>query len=344
MTTDVKQLFASKNDQQELFLTLVDGKCDWKRELAEKGYHSLDVQRRINMAYIFVERSISDEYEIALSPEQAAAANLLTDFVLDIEMRDNAGTVHIENKDGILTVEPSDENLMVNSVSVVATTTYYLGDYDVEGRENSPEVAKILELRAFLQDLDQPVFADVSATNPCSPWLGLFNEAVHKVQALRKSLEVDHIEYSGDAPWMVTEFFKRAQSEKPVWFEAEQAAAGHVSITAAYDEARRFCITAVNNKELSPWRDTHLALYQLFACALKETMDALREPFFKHIRQVYRNHKKVQADSPSVTILLEAYYDFDYLNIYQGVKTGTVRYMEYLEMQVRQKLEAIFRS
>ncbi|WBF04784.1 hypothetical protein [Erwinia phage vB_Ea277G] len=334
-------LFAINKDVQEIYLTFVDDRCEWRREISEKGYHSLDQLQKITVDTISLDWKVNESIDCPLSDEDMAKADLNKDFTLYLELDGGYGTLQLINKDGVLTLGgDSDINYTVSHMSVKVEANYYLGDHGVEGIPERPLLIEILALRSFLADLELPVFAssEPGKTNGHSPWLGLFNEAVHKVKDLRKSLAVDHIQYSGDAPELVVSFFEHAQTETPDWFWTEQEKVGHVAMALKYDDARRFCLTAIGHGDLTPWRDVHVALYQLFACSLKETLDGVRDAFFQHVRGVYRKHKAIQEKSPSVTILLEAYYDFDYVNIYQGVRKGTLQYLNHLEIKAHQEL------
>lgn len=334
-------LFATNKDTQLIYLSFVDDRCEWRREIGEKGYHFLDKIQKVTIDTITLDWKVSESIDCPLSKEDMAKADLTKDFTLTLELDGGYGTLQLVNKDGVLSLGgESDINYEVLHMSVQVEANYYLGDHGVEGLKDSETLSEILELRAFLQDLDSPVFAaaEPGKTNALSPWLGLFNEAVHKVIELRKSLSVDHIQYTGDAPDLVVQFFETAQTDAPDWFWTEQEKIGHVAMALKYDQARHHCLTAIGHKELTPWRDVHVALYQLFSCSLKETLDGVRDAFFQHVRGVYRKHKSIQDKSPSVRILLESYYDFDYLNIYQGTLKGTAQYLHYLETKAHQEL------
>ena len=334
-------IFATNKDTQLLYLHVVDDRCEWRREIGEKGYHSLDQIQKVTIDTISLDWKVSDTIDCALSEEDMAKADLTKDFTLDLELDGGYGTLQLINKDGVLTLgEGSDINYEVLHMQVRVEANYYLGEYGVDGIEDRQSLTDLVAVRAFMKDLESPVFAkkETDKSGTLSPWLGLFNEAVHKVIELRKSLAVDHIQYSGEAPDLVIQFFEAAQADTPEWFWTEQEKVGHVAMALKYDAACRFCLTAVGHRGLTPWRDVHVAMYQLFACSLKETLDGVREAFFQHVRSVYRKHTAVREKSPSVDILLVAYYDFDYINIYKGVCTGTKKYIHHLEIMAHQEL------
>lgn len=339
MTTE-NLLYTSFNDRQEIHLHFVDDRCDWKKALAELGYHSRDVHRRITLESIFLDDEVGGDVEVELGQDDRVRANLVEDFGFELNMGDGYGTLHLTNKEGVVTLEGGTTDFLVTYVRVLVESTLYLGEIGLIGNPRCDIIAEIVRLRAFMKDIDVPVYTEKDEpiqyiTPSPDPWLGLYNEAVHEIRALREELKVDFLQCEGDAPWSVVEFFRQAQLETPKWFYGKQEALGHVAMWFEYDAARRFCMQAMGSQGIEPnWRPVFAALYQVFACSTSNIIKYAREPFFKHVRGVFRKHKAVVESSPSLEILASAYYDYDYLNIFGGVKTGTVQYMQHLEYTV----------
>lgn len=345
MTEQNFSMYAGTPEIQQLTVNFDDqGVCDWRTRIAENGYLPQDRHHSVVLMAIGLDLPLGEDdapFAVPGTPEQK---EMLNNFEMDIDLG-KYGRYSIVNNEHALGVNMGEGAYRPHWAVIGVTTQTYLGESkDLDCDEHEDTLNEITELRNFVQALDKPVF--VEKVEPIqylaheeSPWLGLFNEAVHKVKALREELGVDVIEYDGAAPWVLVEFFKQAQKETPEWFYTLQEERGHIALWADYDAARRFCMTAIGNKEKSTWRDAHIAIYQMLALSTKDILNHAREPFFKHIRDVARRHGKVFARTPSLSILKEAYYDFDYLNIFFSSRNGTLQYIQYLEMKARALLE-----
>lgn len=334
-----QSVFASVNYFDTLDLPLENNQGDWGDRLLDHGYRPKDVLRKVLIQGLVFNRDESDI--LMLSEADYQQTNLLNDFDLTIEVPAHHGSVRLVNRGGIVTVSDGDTCCPVQALELYVEFTNYLGEYDSNAPDATPLLKDIMTLRAFLADLDQPVHVkkkeEIQYNTPePNPWLGLFNEAIHEILALRKQSGVDVVEVSGDAPWAVQAFFKLAQTEGREWFYREQETLGHVAMWFAYDEARRFCLEMIGKSAFSSQQqNVFVALYQVFSCSVNNILTDAREPFFKHVRSVYRNHKALIERTPAMRTLEVAYYDPHYLDVYAGVKNGTIEYMQVLENTAR---------